>query len=211
MTQEELLGFTYRFERGEADERTLLLLHGTGADENDLIPLGRSLDPHANLLSPRGKVLEGGSPRFFRRFAEGVLDVEDLKVRTHELAQFIEVAAKEHDLDASRVIAVGYSNGANIAASTLFLHPGGLHAAILLRPMLPFEPDTQTDLEGMRVFIASGRTDPLIDPRQPEQLARILESFGAEVRLSWSPGGHPLSNDEVKTARVWLKERLQFG
>lgn len=207
MTQDELLGFEYRFERGEADSRTLLLLHGTGADENDLIPLGRSLDGHANLLSPRGKVLEGGAPRFFRRFAEGVLDVEDLKARTHELADFIETAAKEHDLDASRVIGVGYSNGANIAASTLLLHPGALEAAILLRPMLPFEPDAPPDLEGTRVLIASGRTDPLIDVRQPEQLARLLESFGAEVRLSWSPGGHPLENDEVSAARTWLEAR----
>lgn len=207
MTQDELLGFKYRFERGETDARTLLLLHGTGADENDLIPLGRSLDAHANLLSPRGKVLEGGAPRFFRRFAEGVLDVEDLKARTHELAHFIETAAKEHDLDASRVIAVGYSNGANIAATTLFLHPGALEAAILLRPMLPFEPDAPPDLQGTGVFIASGRTDPLIDSGQPEQLARMLERFGAAVQLSWSPGGHPLQADEVNNARKWLEER----
>lgn len=207
MTQADLLGFRYRVERGEPGHRTLLLLHGTGADENDLIPLGRSLDATANLLSPRGKVLENGSPRFFRRFAEGVLDLEDLKARTHELVDFIDSAAKTHEFDASRVIAVGYSNGANIAASTLLLHPEVLEAAILLRPMFTFEPDAKPDLEGRHIFIASGRTDPLIDSGDPERLARMLESFGAKVTLSWSPGGHPLQNDEVNDARTWLEER----
>lgn len=206
MTQDELLGFNYRVERSDPGDRTLLLLHGTGADENDLIPLGRSLDARANLLSPRGKVLENGSPRFFRRFAEGILDVEDLKARTHELVHFIETAAKQHDLDASRVVAVGYSNGANIAASTLLLHPGVLHAAILFRPMFVFEPDGRPDLEGTRVFIASGRADPLIDPPDAERLARLLEGLGAEVQLSWSPGGHPLESDEVINARAWLEK-----
>lgn len=207
MTQGDLLGFAYRLERGEPGNRTLLLLHGTGADENDLIPLGRLLDPQAHLLSPRGKVLENGSPRFFRRFAEGVLDLEDLKARTHELVRFIELAAKEHDLDASRIIAVGYSNGANIAASALLLHPLFFEAAMLLRPMFTFEPDDKPDLEGRHVFIASGRTDPLIDPSDPERLARMLEGFGAEVQLSWSPAGHPLASDELNEARSWLEGR----
>ncbi|HYN36319.1 MAG TPA: alpha/beta hydrolase [Actinomycetota bacterium] len=206
MTGSELLGFKYRFEPGEGD-RTLLLLHGTGADENALIPLGRTLDPEANLLSPRGKVLENGSARFFRRFAEGVLDVEDLMKRTHELVDFIEAAAEQHEFDSSQVIAAGFSNGANIGASMLLLHPRFLSAAILLRPMMPFEPEDEPDLSGTNVFIASGRTDPLIDPKDPERLAQLLESFGADVALVWRQGGHQLELGEAESARSWF-ERL---
>ncbi len=206
MTPSELLGFSYRFEPGEAT-RTLLLLHGTGADENDLIPLGRTLDRRAHLLSPRGKVLENGNPRFFRRFAEGVLDVDDLKDRTHELVAFIEAASEDHELDASQIIAVGYSNGANIAASTLFLHPKTLRAAMLLRPMMVFEPEDEPDLGDLDVHIASGRSDPLIDPGDPERLTRLLRHLGARVEINWSPGGHPLEPGEIDAARSWL-ERL---
>lgn len=206
MTTAELAGFTYRFERGTGD-RTLLLLHGTGADENDLIPLGRSLDPAANLLSPRGKVLENGMPRFFRRFAEGVLDVDDLKARTHELVDFIAAANKEYGLDPDRVVAAGYSNGANIAVSTLLLHPDVLVDALLLRPMFPFEPDDRPDLGGVGIFIASGRHDPLIDPGEAERLARLLEEAGAEVELTFSDAGHPLMRAEVEAATTWLNRR----
>lgn len=206
MTSSELAGFTYRFEAGTGD-RTLLLLHGTGADENDLIPLGRSLASGANLLSPRGKVLENGMPRFFRRFEEGVLDVDDLKTRTHELVDFIDAATKEHGLDPDRIIAAGYSNGANIAASMLLLHPGVLEAALLLRPMFPFEPDEKPDLEGVGIFIASGRNDPLIDPRDPERLARLLQDAGADVGLLFGEGGHPLGMDEARAAGAWLEHR----
>lgn len=207
MTQAELEGFTYRFDPNETGDRTLLLLHGTGATENDLIPLGAALDPTANLLSPRGQVLENGMPRFFRRFEEGVLDVEDLKSRTHGLVRFVEVASREHGFDASRVVAVGYSNGANIAASTLLLRPDVLQAAVLLRPMFVYEPDPMPALDGVGVFIASGRNDPLIDPADAERLARLLEAAGADVKLSWSPGGHPLESNEVQDAATWLAER----
>lgn len=206
MTDSELVGFTYRFVPGDAEE-TLLLLHGTGADENDLLPLGRRLDPAANLLSPRGKVLEGGVPRFFRRFAEGVLDVDDLKSRTHELVDFVDAAAERHGLDRSRVIAVGYSNGANIAASTLLIRPDVLDAAILLRPMFVFEPDEMPKLDGVGVLIASGRRDPLVDPADVDRLARVLEESGAEVEVSWSRAGHPLQQDEVEGAAAWLAAR----
>jgi phospholipase/carboxylesterase/glyoxalase family protein len=199
-----MLGFHYRYEAGAEAARTLLLLHGTGADENDLIPLGRALDPEANRLSPRGKVLENGMPRFFRRIAEGVLDVEDLKARTHELVGFIDATAKEHGFDRSRVAAAGFSNGANIAASTLLLRPDVLRAAILFRPMIPFEPETKPDLQGVRVFIGAGRNDPLVDPEDAERLATILGDAGAEVELAWDTGGHGLQPHEVVTARDWL-------
>ncbi|MPZ71175.1 MAG: hypothetical protein GEU71_16860 [Actinobacteria bacterium] len=199
----ELLGFNYRFEEGTGT-RTLLMLHGTGADENDLIPLGRALDPDAPLLSPRGKVLENGMPRFFRRHAEGVLDVDDLKARTHELVEFIDAAAKEHDLDRSQIVSVGFSNGANIAASTLLLRPDALQAAILLHPMVPFEPDGPVDLAGMRVFIGTGRNDPLIEPASTERLAEILKTSGAEVTIEWSHAGHQLTQGEIAAAAAWL-------
>lgn len=202
----ELVGFTYRFERATPGERTLLLLHGTGGNEDDLLPVGRLLDPGSNLLSPRGRVLENGYPRFFRRFAEGVLDIEDLKSRTHELVRFLEAAATEHGFAGEHVIAVGYSNGANIAASTLLLHSGVLEAAILFRPMWPFEPDARPDLHGVRVLISSGRNDPLIDRGDPDRLAQVLGSGGADVTLTWSAAGHQLGRDEVDRAKVWLQD-----
>lgn len=204
MTPSEL-GFEYRIEPAARASRTLLLLHGTGADENDLIPLGRALDPEANLLSPRGKVLENGMPRFFRRLAEGVFDVEDLKTRTHELAGFVRGASEHHDLAGTQLVAVGFSNGANIAASVLLLHPDLLRAAVLLRPMVPFEPEDELDLTGVDVFIGAGRADPLIDPASTERLIHILEARGADLEVMWNPGGHQLDPEEVPRVRTWLR------
>jgi predicted esterase len=186
----------------------MLLLHGTGGNEDDLLPLGRMLDPDASILSPRGKVLEGGYPRFFRRFAEGVLDIEDLKTRTDELVRFVEAASTEHGFAGARMIAVGYSNGANIAASTLTLHPDTLQAAVLFRPMFPFEPDSPPDLDGVRVFIASATNDPLIDRRDPARLAQVLEDGGADVTLDWSAAGHQLERAEVDAVKTWLEKLI---
>ena len=204
---DEELGFTHRFEPGSSRSGpTLLLLHGTGADENDLLPLGRSLAPEANLLSPRGKVLENGARRFFRRFAEGVLDVEDLKARAHELAAFVERAAVAFELDPKSVIAAGYSNGANIAGGLLLLHPHLLRAAALFRPMVPFEPDEMPDLSGVPIFIAAGRTDQIVPPEDTAKLAGMLESAGAEVVPHWQPGGHGLDPAEIDAAANWLQK-----
>src|SRR5262249_44741086 len=147
-----------------AGSTTLLLLHGTGGDEEDLIPLGRALLPGAGLLSPRGKVLERGAPRFFRRLAEGVFDQEDLARRTAELASFIGAAVKSYELDPDGIVAVGFSNGANIAASLLLRRPGLLRAAVLLSPMVPFELATLPDLSGTAIFIGGGRRDPIATP-----------------------------------------------
>jgi phospholipase/carboxylesterase len=198
-------GFVHRFDPAkEPGAPTLILLHGTGGDENDLLPLGRMLDERAALLSPRGKVLENGMPRFFRRLSMGVFDEEDLVNRTHELASFVEEAASEYGLDPKRLFAVGFSNGANIAASLLLLHPELLAGAVLLRAMTPFELETLPDLLGTPVYLAAGRSDQMIPPESTERLAELLRGAGAEVTLDWQPGGHGIGRAEVEAARAWL-------
>jgi predicted esterase len=206
---EKDLGFAYRYVPAEGDDpRTLLLLHGTGGNEDDLVPLGRMLRPGAAILSPRGKVLEHGMPRFFRRLAEGVFDEEDLKERTHELAGFVERAMAEYGRDPAHVFAAGFSNGANIAASLLLLHPGLLAGAVLLRAMVPFEPESPPNLARTPVYLAAGRTDPIIPPENTERLARLLQDAGADVTLDWQPGGHGIGREEVEAARRWLNDTL---
>ncbi len=197
------MGFVHRFFPGESGA-TLLLLHGTGGDENDLVPLGRELAPGASILSPRGKVSEYGAARFFRRLAEGVFDHEDLVFRTHELAGFIETTSEEYDFDLSKLVAVGYSNGANIAASLILLHPGLLRAAALFRTMVPFEPERAPDLSGMPIFLAAGRMDRLILPQNTERLAEILREAGADLDLRWRNTGHALTYEEVEEVKEWL-------
>jgi phospholipase/carboxylesterase len=204
---EKDLGFVHRFFPGESDT-TLLLLHGTGGNENDLMPLGRELAPEAAILSPRGKVSEYGAARFFRRLAEGVFDHEDLVFRTHELAGFVEGAAQEYGLDPTRLVGVGYSNGANIAASLMLLHPGLLRAAVLFRAMVPFEPEVVPGLSDMPVFLAAGRMDRMIPPQNTERLAEILREAGADLDLRWRNTGHALTYEEVEEAKEWLGKVL---
>lgn len=204
------LGFAHRFLPGEDDSGlTLLLLHGTGGNEEALIPLGKELAPTAAILSPRGKVSEYGAARFFRRLAEGVFDHEDLVFRTHELAEFVDAASEEYGFDRGKLVAAGYSNGANIAASAILLHPGLLRAAVLLRAMVPFEPEVTPDLSGMPVFMASGRRDQMIPPDNSQRLADILREAGADVDLRWRDTGHGLTYEEVREANGWLSGRLQ--
>jgi phospholipase/carboxylesterase len=199
------LGFDHRYLSGEDESGpTLLLLHGTGGNEEDLIPLGQELLPGAAILSPRGKVSEYGAPRFFRRLSEGVFDHEDLLFRTHELAAFVEAAAEEYGFDRSKILAVGYSNGANVAASTILLHPRLLRAAVLFRAMVPFEPEVAPDISGMPVFVAAGRMDRMIAPDNTQRLVDILTEAGAEVDLRWRNVGHPLTYEEVGEAREWI-------
>ena len=203
------LGFVHRYVPGEDESGpTLLLLHGTGGNEEDLVPLGETLAPGAAFLSPRGKVSEYGAPRFFRRLAEGVFDHEDLLFRTHELAEFVQAASEEYGFDASKVVAAGYSNGANVAASTILLHPGLLRAAVLFRAMVPFEPDLAPDLSGMPVFLAAGRMDRMISPHNTQRLADILLEAGADVDLRWRDTGHPLTYEDVAEAKAWLSDVL---
>jgi phospholipase/carboxylesterase len=203
------VGFIHKFvpaQSGSAHAVTLLLLHGTGGDENDLLPLGSELWPGAALLGVRGKVLENGMPRFFRRFAEGVFDVEDLKSRTEELAHFIDAASKRYDFSTKRLIAVGYSNGANIAAGLILLHPHYLAAAMLFRAMVPFTPDFIRDFSHLSVFIGAGRLDPIVPSGQVEELGAIFASGGADITISWSQGGHELGEDDIRAAKTWLSK-----
>ena len=184
---------------------TLLLLHGTGGDENSLLELGRALSPDAALLSPRGRVLENGhTPRFFRRLAEGVFDEDDLRARTHELADFVGAAAERYGFDPSRVTAVGFSNGANIAAATLLLRPGVLRAAVLWRAMVPLTPPAPPALTGTSVLLAAGKHDPLVPRENVERLAALLRRSDAEVALTWAEAGHQLTSAEIDAARGWL-------
>jgi phospholipase/carboxylesterase len=183
---------------------TLLLLHGTGGNERDLLSLGKALLPNANLLSPRGKVLERGMPRFFRRLAEGVFDQEDLRLRTSELAAFLTVSAAAYGFDPNRVIAVGYSNGANIAASLLLRQPEHLAEAILFHPMVPFVPDILPDLRSKRIFIGAGQNDPIVPTANTVELAELFRKSGADVELFWHHGGHGLIREEIEAAQTWL-------
>ncbi len=199
------LDFAHRFVPANASTLTLLLLHGTGGSEDDLLPLGKMLAPRAALLAPRGKVLEHGMPRFFRRLAEGVFDAEDLRRRTHELADFVRSAAEAYRFDPRHVIAAGYSNGANIAASLLLLRPETLAGAVLLRAVLPLEPEAAPRLDGVRVLIAAGRRDPYAPAERVEALAALLRECGAAVELRASEAGHELTQGEIEAARDWIE------
>ncbi len=203
------LELVHRFVPGRtAGAPVLLLLHGTGGDESDLLPLGETLAPGAPLLSPRGKVLEHGLPRFFRRLAEGVFDVPDLIERTRELAEFVRAAAAEYGFDPANVFAVGYSNGANIAASLLLLHPRVLRGAVLFRPMVPLVPASPPRIDGTPVYVASGERDPIVRYEQTRQLVALLEDAGADVTVHVEPAGHALTEGDVAAARAWLAPHL---
>jgi phospholipase/carboxylesterase len=184
---------------------TFLLLHGTGGNEQDLIPLAHELDKKAAILSPRGKVLENGiTPRFFRRLAEGVFDLEDLKFRTNELADFVIDASKTYDFDLQHIIDVGYSNGANIAASMLLLRPEILSSAILFRAMVPLVPQTLPDLSNKPIFMSSGLYDPIVSRQEADRLFGLFKKMGANISLSWQESGHELTMDEIRKAREWV-------
>lgn len=204
-SQLDELGFVHRYLPGEPGIRTtLLLLHGTGGDENDLLDLGRTLAPGAAMLSPRGRVLERGAPRFFRRLREGVFDQADLQEQTEALARFVESAVLRYGLATDELIAVGFSNGANIAASLLLRRPGLLRGAILLSPMVPFEPEETPDLGATAVFIGAGRSDAMVPQEQTERLAAILRTAGAGVSVHWEAGGHSIAGGAVAAAKAWL-------
>ena len=202
------LGFIHRFipAQDHRSGRVLLLLHGTGGDENDMIPIGRDLDPTAALLSLRGNVLENGMPRFFRRLAEGVFDEADVIRRANELADFLRKAAGQYEFDLKQLTAVGYSNGANIAAAVFLLRPGALASAVLLRAMVPLTPVSSPDLSGTRVLICSGKRDPIIPVENAGRLAAMLREAGCDVMHRFEDAGHQLVFDEIAAAKKWLRE-----
>lgn len=198
--------FIHQFVPGRSS-RTLLLLHGTGGNETDLIPLGRELDPEAALLSLRGQVLENGMPRFFRRLAEGVFDEDDLVRRAHQLADFVGNAPRQYDFDQQKLLAVGYSNGANIASAVLLLRPGTLCGGALLRAMIPLVPNELPDLKKAPVLIAAGNYDPIIPAENAQRLAELLERAGAEVSIHFENAGHNLTSETLSITKQWLGEQ----
>jgi phospholipase/carboxylesterase len=205
------MDFIHRFipAEGSSSRRVLLLLHGTGGNEDDMVPLGRDLDPTATILSLRGNVLENGMPRFFRRLAEGVFDEEDVVRRANELADFVPAAAAKYEFDPATLTAVGYSNGANIAAAVLLLRPGVIRSAILLRAMVPLAPAAAPNLRGTRALICSGTHDPIIPVENAERLTAMLRTAGADITLRLQDASHQLVFDEIAAAKNWLGESSQ--
>jgi predicted esterase len=185
-------------------DEVALVLHGTGGNEDDLLPLASMLLPGASVLTLRGNVLEGTMPRFFRRLAEGVFDQEDLAFRTTQLAAFIPAAAEAYRFDIANLAAIGFSNGANIAANVLLHHPGLIRRSVLFRAMLPSEPSPVRDAVGTRVYLGAGRRDPIVPAANVERLATLLRDSGADVTLDWRNAGHGLTGEDVENAKRWL-------
>src|SRR5699024_1634755 len=193
------------FQKGkDPNKPTLLILHGTGGNERDMLPIAEMIDPDASVLSVRGNILENGMPRFFRRVAEGVFDEEDLIFRTKELNEFLDDAAKEYEFDRNIIVAVGYSNGANIAASLMFHYQDALKGASLHHPMVPRRGIELPDLTGQSVFIAAGTNDPICPAQESEELQELLEKANAKVEIHWENNGHQLTGSEVEAARKWF-------
>jgi phospholipase/carboxylesterase len=205
----EDFGFIHRFvpAKDSASSDTLIVLHGTGGDENGLIEIGQAIAPGAAIVSPRGNVLEKGAPRFFKRIAEGVFDPKEVRSRAVELARFIRAAVVAYRLDSTRVFALGYSNGANIASTVMFVEPGILQGAVLFRPMLVYEPTETPDLSGSAVFISAGRMDPIVPAASVERLVELFDSARSEVTLKWQLAGHSLVPGEVREAAEWFALR----
>jgi phospholipase/carboxylesterase len=197
------------FKQGsDASAPVLLLLHGTGGTERDLLPIAEVVSPTSSVLSVRGNVLENGMPRFFRRLAEGVFDEEDLIFRTEELNAFLDSAAEEYPFDRRNVVAIGYSNGANIAGSLLFHDANALRGAILHHPMVPLRGKELPNLSGIPIFIGAGKNDPICSSRETEDLTSMLTQAGASVDVQWESYGHQLTRTEVDAAAAWYNDQF---
>ncbi|MDR7071317.1 alpha/beta hydrolase [Fictibacillus barbaricus] len=197
------------FKKGTNETKpVLLLLHGTGGNEEDLLTLADMISSESSVLSVRGNVSENGMPRFFRRLSEGVFDEEDLIFRTKELHEFVNDAAMKYDFDRSNVVAVGYSNGANIAGSLLFHYEDSLKGAILHHPMVPRRGIELPDLSNLPIFIGAGKNDPICPPEETEELDKLLTEAGAAVHLKWEMMGHQLSRSEVEAAADWFNKNF---
>ena len=187
---------------------TLVLLHGTGGNEEDLIFLGKKIEPNASVLSPRGKVLENGLPRFFRRLSEGVFDLEDLRIRSHELADFIQKCSLHYKFDLENTIAIGFSNGANISVSMLFLRPEVLQGTILFRAMVPFIPDPLPNLSNKKILLSAGLEDPIVSRNETENLFRLFQKTNAIITLKWQPSSHNLIQEDILVAKPWISNNF---
>lgn len=197
------------FKEGQANGPTLLLLHGTGGTERDLLPIAQIVDPNANVLSVRGNILENGMPRFFKRLKEGIFDLEDLVKQTKNLAEFIDDASEKYQFDRKQVIAIGYSNGANIAGSLLFHYTDVLKGAILHHPMVPIRDIDLPDQKDTAIFIGAGENDPMCPAEESVDLERLLTDKGADVTVHWERNGHQLTQTEVNAAREWYQEQFK--
>jgi phospholipase/carboxylesterase len=192
-----------------SNKLTLVLLHGTGGNEEDLIFLGKEIEPNVSILSPRGKVLENGMPRFFRRLSEGIFDIEDLKFRTHELADFIQKCSLHYKFDLNQTIAVGFSNGANIIASMLFLRPEVIQGAILFRAMVPFIPDDPLpNLSSKKILLSAGLNDPIATRIETENLYNMFQKTHANIILKWQHSSHNLIQDDLVIAKEWILNKF---
>ena len=197
------------FKKGtDPSKPTLLLLHGTGGTEHDLLPLAELVEPESSILSVRGNILENGMPRFFRRLAEGVFDEEDLIFRTRELKEFLDESAKKYEFERNNIVAIGYSNGANIAASILFHYEDGLRGAILHHPMVPRRGIDLPNLKRLPIFIAAGKNDPICSLQESQELKELLENAGAAVHMHWENYGHQLTRTEVEAAANWFQQNF---
>lgn len=217
MIKSQNFGFTHIFINSFHDKEydnngskklTLVLLHGTGGNEEDLLFLGKEIESHASILSPRGKVLENGMPRFFKRLSEGVFDIEDLKIKTHELADFIQKCSLHYKFDLSQTIAVGFSNGANIATSMLFLRPEVIQGAILFRAMVPFIPDSLPNLLNKKILLSAGLQDPIVSRNETENLYRLFQKTNAITTLKWQPSSHNLIQEDILVAKSWISNNF---
>jgi phospholipase/carboxylesterase len=189
---------------------TLVLLHGTGGNEEDLILLGKKIEPNASILSPRGKILENGMPRFFRRLSEGVFDLKDLRIRSHELADFIQTCSVHYKFDLERTIAIGFSNGANIAVSIFFLRPELFQGAILFRAMVPFIPNSLPNLLNKSILISAGLKDPIVSKTETENLYMLFQKTNANTTLKWQPSGHNLIQEDILVAKPWMVNNFSY-
>lgn len=193
------------FQKENLSHPTFLLLHGTGGDEKDLLGLAHFIQPEYNVLSVRGEVKENGMNRFFKRLSEGVFDEVDLVFRTHQLKEFIDQASIDYGFDKNHVIALGYSNGANIAGSLLFHYSDVFEKAILLHPMVPIRKELP-DLSRVSVFIGAGKNDPICPPEESIELNKLLSSAHADVTLHWENNGHRISESELNAIKKWLNK-----
>ena len=197
---------------GNPEAYTLLLLHGTGGDEHDLLGMGERFGADLNLLSLRGNVSEHGMPRFFKRLGMGIFDEQDLSFRADELMDFLESLAFKEGFDSTKVVALGYSNGANIAGAILLKYPDALAGAILFRPMPPFKslPEATTTINPP-VFMSSGSQDQTVDPNNTNLYVAALNKAGFKVNDVIVPAGHNLTNSDIDLAVAWFKNSFNMG